>query len=408
LPASAAGRPQGWTPMAHPALRCYSCRAVSFASYWGKPVTFTVTRFFRLTSLLLACAACCNPDAAAADFKDFRDWLVVCDNLRNCSAYGFEADDPSTAYVSIERGGAPDATARITIAADVDENTKIALAFDDAALRGLPAGPIALDKGDDVAFGRVAINDQATVDALIASLRKAQTLVVQRIDPPGGQKSDPETSKISLSGAVAALLWIDEQQQRLGTATAFIRRGDRPASSIPPPPRAAVIHAARPPAGAAPRALPPAEARMLTAKAKELCSGDEHARLDGTYRLSSDLSLYDFSCPDTSGAYNEASVFLIAPDGKPQAARPVKFVYPAGIPSGAAAAGDAIAINASFDQDTMTLSTFDKGRGLADCGAAEDWVWDGKTFQLVLLRKMPRCKGVASDDWPVHYHAEAK
>jgi hypothetical protein len=56
----------------------------------------------------------------------------------------------------------------------------------------------------------------------------------------------------------------------------------------------------------------------------------------------------------------------------------------------------------------MTLSTFNKGRGLADCGAGEEWVFDGRTFQLVLLKAMAHCKGLHSDDWPVQYQAEAK
>jgi Protein of unknown function (DUF1176) len=372
-------------------------------------VTFAFIRFIGLPVLLFAGITAAG-GAAAAEFKDFRDWYVGCDNLRNCSAYGFETDDPSGAWIRIERGGAPAAAARITIAADVDDKVKVLLAFDDAALSGLPAGPFASDKDklDGSAFSRIEIDDPAAVDMVIASLRKAQAIVVRRIDPPGGAKSDPQNSKISLSGAVAALLWIDEQQQRLGTPTAFIRRGDRPVSSIPPQPKAPVVQAAKVPAGAAPRPLMPAEAKVLTARARELCDDDERISLDDTSRLSSDTSLHRFSCPGISGAYNETSVFLIAPDGRPQTARPVTFVYPPGLAFGASAAGEVLATNAGFSQSDMTLSTFNKGRGVADCGAQEDWVFDGRTFQLVLLRKMDHCKGVNNDDWPVHYRAEGR
>jgi hypothetical protein len=208
--------------------------------------------------------------------------------------------------VRIERGGTPAALARITIAADVNEKTKVLLAFDDAAVRGFPAGPVAPERTDNDSFGRVVIDDPAAIDNVVASMRKAQTLAVRRVDPPDGEKSDPETSMISLSGAVAALLWIDEQQQRLDTPTAFIRRGDKPVSSIPPQPKAPAVHAAKPPpAGAAPRALAPAEARWLTAKAKALCGeGERHTELADSARLAPDASLYEFSCKDNSGAYN--------------------------------------------------------------------------------------------------------
>ena len=360
-----------------------------------------------LPALLIACAGFTG--AAAAEFKDFRDWHAACDNLRNCSAYGFQADEPSYACVRVERSGAPAAAARVTIVVDAGAKATVALAFDDANLRGLPAGPVALERSGDDSLGRVAIDDPAAVDALIASLRTAQALVIRRIDPPDGEKSEQETSRISLSGAVAALLWIDEQQQRLGTATAFIRRGDKSASSIAPPPQAPVVHAAKPPpAGGAPKPLSPAETRAIIAKARALCNDDERASHDDAFRLGRDAVLHGFSCPGISGAYNQASVFLIAPDGKPQAARAVKFAYPAGIRRGGSTSDDVIAINAGFDQDSMTLSTFNKGRGLGDCGAAENWVWDGQTFQLVELRSMPHCKGVPMADWPVHYRAERK
>jgi Protein of unknown function (DUF1176) len=369
-------------------------------------VTFAIA-VSRLSALLLACAAAWVPRASGAESKDFRDWYVGCDNLRNCNAYGLQADDPSAAYVRIERGGAPAATARITIAADVGEKTRVVLAFDDPALRGLPSGPVAPERNDDD-YGRVVIDDPAGVDTLVAGMRKAQTLVVRRIDPPGGAKSDPETSEISLSGAVAALLWIDEQQQRLGTTTAFIRRGDKPVSSIPPPPKAPVVRAAKaPPADAAPRPLPPNEARMLTAKARALCDDDKRTALDETYRLGRDTSLYGFSCPGNSGAYNYSFVFMIVLDGKPQAARPVKFADPAG--TGAKTAPeDVLAINPGFDRSSLTLSTFNKGRGLGDCGEAAEWVFDGQTFQLSLRRVMPHCKGVPQGDWPVYFRADVR
>jgi hypothetical protein len=355
---------------------------------------------------LLAGAAAVSASASAAD-KDFRDWYAACDNLRNCSAYGLQADDPAGAWVRIERGGAPAAPARITIAAEVNEKTKVLLAFDDAALRGLPAGPVALESAND-AFGRAVIDDPAAIDTIVASMRKAQTLAVRRVDPPDGGKSDPETSAISLSGAVAALLWIDEQQQRLGTATALIRRGDKAASSISPQPKAPAVHAAKPlPAGAAPRTLTPAEARLLTAKAKTLCGeGERRTELEDSARLAPDTALLEFSCKDNSGAYNLASAFLIVPDAAPQVARAVKFAFPAGI--GAKRAPDALAINAGFDPQTLTLSTFNKGRGIGDCGSAEEWVFDGQTFQLALVQSMPHCKGITAGDWPVHYRAERK
>jgi hypothetical protein len=388
-------------------------------SLWGMPVKAVIAGLVRLFVLPLACVTC-GAGTAFADFKDFRDWHAVCDNLRSCVAYGFEGDDRSTAYMSIQRDAGPAAPARITIAVDVDEPTKAALSFDDPALPGLPADPVMFSEGDGMPFGLAVIDDPKTVDTLVASMRKAQTLVIRRLAKKNGAKNDVKnggvkngaaseaaTSRISLSGAVAALLWIDEQQQRLDTVTALIRRGSKPESAVPPLPKAPAVRVAKRPPVIAPRPLPPAEMHALTAKARSLCSDDERTALDQKYRLATDLALYGFSCPGISGAYNAAAVFLIAPDGRLQAARPVTFAYPPGI-DGAAVAGDAVVMNAAFDQATMTLTTFNKGRGIADCGAEDEWVFDGQTFHLLSLRKMPYCKGITSDEWPLLYQAERK
>jgi hypothetical protein len=369
-------------------------------------VKFAIMRFSRLTLLLLAYPA--TGGSAAAEFSDFRDWYAACDNLRNCSAYGLQVEEPTYAYMRVERSGAPSASAKITIVADVNDKATVALAFDDASLRGLPSGPVAFKRDGQDSYGRLVIDDPTAVEMLLASIPKARTLVLSRIDPPGSKKSNPETIEISMPGAVAALSWIDEQQQRLGTTTALIRRGDKSASSIPPQPKAPIVQATKPPpTDRAPP--PPSMASVLVAKAKALCGDDDETRLKDTVRLDRDKSLHSFSCPSSSGAYNIHSVFLIVPDANPQAARPVDFAYPTKIGSIEPEPGKAyVATNAGFDGNTMTLSTFSKGRGLADCGTAEDWVWDGQTFRLTLLRKMPHCKGIVDDDWPVLYRAERK
>src|SRR5262245_53586322 len=95
----------------------------------GSSVKFAITRISRLVLLLLACAAEATgaPCASAAEFKDFRDWHAACDNLRNCSAYGFQADEPASAYMRVERSGAASAPVKITIVAQVNDKTTVTL-----------------------------------------------------------------------------------------------------------------------------------------------------------------------------------------------------------------------------------------------------------------------------------------
>jgi uncharacterized protein DUF1176 len=360
--------------------------------------------FFRTIALLATAAGAAG--ASAADFEEFHDWYAACDNLRNCSAYGFAAEGLANAYVRVDRGGAPSASARITVMATVKDGERVTLAFDHAELRGLPAGPVTFKGGGPDDHGRFEIEDEATVEAVLAGLRKAQKLRLTPAGRPGGEKSGDNISDVSMRGAVAALLWIDEQQLRAGTPTALIRRGDRPVASIPPPPKAPVVRAARPVNGT-PRPLPASVEGALLAKAKVLCLQDEKTRAEEVKLLGPDTALHAYSCPEASGAYNLVSVFLIVRNASPQTARAVELTLPIGIGRLRADAGLAkMAINAGFDESTMTLSTFSKGRGFGDCGTAEEWVWDGEAFRLTSLRHMPRCFGVPPDDWPVLYRAE--
>src|SRR5918997_729627 len=60
-----------------------------------------------------------------------------------------------------------------------------------------------------------------------------------------GNAAGATIATVSLGGATAAILYMDEQQRRLGTGTALARRGARPASVVPPPPPLPIVTAAR-------------------------------------------------------------------------------------------------------------------------------------------------------------------
>ena len=349
---------------------------------------------------------CLTVAANSVEFKDFRDWHAACDNLRNCSAYGFESENSGSGYLRIKRGGEAHAPVKIMLAVWADDKVTFRLRFDYPALPGLPDGALTGELNGDGNVRQIVLTDTVSADMLIASIRKAARIIVTREAPPGKAPSDPSTSEISMSGAVAALLWIDEQQKRLDTRTALIRKGDKPASAVPPQPRAPTIAAVKPASGPAPAKHPPA----LIARGRALCGeDDEGSRLEKAVPLGGVMFLYMFICPDNSGAYNFNYGLLTGPAGNAQATKPVELKYPVKI-------GDlridpepqTSATNPSFDPRTMTLSTFAKGRGIGDCGSAEDWAWDGKSFRLLRLRMMPHCKGVPLDDWPVLYRADRR
>ena len=49
------------------------------------------------------------------------------------------------------------------------------------------------------------------------------------------------------------------------------------------------------------------------------------------------------------------------------------------------------------------MSSYFKGRGIGDCGAGTDWVWDGTRFRVVEERAMGECLGAIA--WIPYYRA---
>ena len=349
-------------------------------------------------TLLCGLALAGSAAPASAEVKTFRDWLAACDNVRSCTAYGLR-EYAAGAFLRVDRDGAPDAPLRFTILVDAPEGTKIALAFDDAALGGLPKEPIAAQVGGDMT--RIEIAPDAAAPFL-ASLRKAGKIAVAHADVKQGD--DPVIGEISLSGAVAALLWIDEQQKRLDTVTALIRRGNKSASAVPPPPALPVVHAAKPGPASDAKTFP----KAILAKGRTICGADDPNPEPGEiYALSGNLLAYRFECRAMSGAYNAWSGLVIALRDKPEAGRVVQLPYP---PGETAVAGieKQLVVNAGFDAKTLTLSMFSKSRGPGDCGSSGEWVFDGTAFRLTRYQAMPICAGLVSDEWPVIHRAEVK
>jgi len=358
-----------------------------------------VARRLLVVSLFACTAVAANP--ASAQMKEFRDWLAACDNTRSCTAYGFDVDPGGYAYVRLTRDAGADAILRVTVAVNVQEGAKFKVSFDDPALGDLPAEASAGDANNDDDLRRLVISDPKAVETLLASLRKAKKIVVTRIDAPGATASDPATTEISLAGVVAAMLWMDDQQKRVGTVTALVKRGDKPATAIPTQLAPPVVTAAKIPPGPKPE-----QARIaVIAKARAVCEDKKISEAEDMTRLAADQVMYWFRCQEKSGAYNFFYALIIDQRGKPL--REVEFKLPREVAT-AADGGVEMNINPGFDESTQTMSLLNKGRGIADCGQASQWAWDGRSFRLIESKVMPTCKGVAPSDWPVLYHAERK
>jgi hypothetical protein len=317
--------------------------------------------------LLLLFAAAAAGAAHPSPLKLYQDWIVGCDNGRACHAVALMPQSGEGATMAVKRG--PGAGAPIVIDFTLDGAGAAGLAADGKKL------PLRIAADDNGAV--VAPADVATV---IAALRSAKALTI--LDAKGASLGD-----VSLAGASAALLYMDDRQGRVGSVTAVARPGPKPASAVPPPPPLPMVRAA-PTGSGPPLALTPA--RVASLRREQGCRIEEvggPAEIE-RYKLDGDRTLILLSCG--SGAYNLSMVPLIASRrGGAVAIAPAPFDAPPewGEP------GKPMLVNPDWDAKTGLLSSLAKGRGIGDCGVRQDYAWDGARFRLVQQDEMSECRG---------------
>jgi hypothetical protein len=316
-----------------------------------------------ILALLAAAASAPRP----AELKTFQDWTVGCDNGRACHAVGLMPENwPDDALtMSVRRG--PEAGAQPVVAFELGADSHAAAIRADG--KRLTARLVGAE-GET----RVVAADNA---ALIAALRSAQRLELYSAD-------GKSLGTVSLKGASAALLYMDEQQRRAGTATALVRPGTRAPGDAAPP---AIPLVSAPPVSRA-RPTVPSAAALKALRRKHGCTIDEVGGPEeaDSIALTASESLLLLACG--SGAYNVSYVpFIVGRGGQ---ARLAPFDHR---PGWWAEEGRPVLINAAWDGERGLLTSFAKGRGLGDCGTETEYAWDSRAFRLVEQAEMGECRG---------------
>lgn len=353
----------------------------------------------RLACLGLVCAiGLLTGAAAASESRVFRDWVAGCDNLRHCTALSLPGEaDERIAFLKLERPGGPDGEPVLSLNLrdqKLPRTFEARLTLEDAPF---PAGGGRLPGSSvDEETGTIEIPAKEA-QALLAAARRATKL---------GLRIGERSFTVSLSGAVAALLFIDEQQGRLGTATALIRKGDRPASAVPAPPAVPVLTArataSLPALGEkAAKALADELRAHLKRTAPDSCEDIEEGSSisDSVWALVPNRMLIGLIC--YRGAYNSGHSYWLVEAGKVAAARRLAFPTPSG------KLQDDL-VNSTYDPATGQLDFFSKGRGLGDCGSAGLYAWTGTAFVLASWSEMGTCRGLPADEWITLFRSEVK
>jgi hypothetical protein len=171
--------------------------------------------------VLFACIAA--PTVRAEEKKSYGnvfaygDWELVCDNTKRCHAIGYysaKADDASLVSIMLSR--------------DAGANTKVSaqLSIGDDAFKGESGKLVSKSLDPSIPLTRLEyakktkIRD-SEVTRLIASVLKDKELTIN---------TPKREATISLEGASAVLLKMDEWQGRLDTPGALVKKGDKPES----------------------------------------------------------------------------------------------------------------------------------------------------------------------------------
>jgi hypothetical protein len=315
------------------------------------------------------------PAPELSEAKIFGDWAVACDNQHRCEMTSLVPGDGTEAApeydqvsFSVERAPGPAGGFSVEVQIpDGNDGTQVSVQVDgEIVARATPRSSLVRLAGPQAA-------------AIVAAMAKGKLLHIS-------DSADGMIGMVSLSGSSAALRFIDADQGRAGTATAAVAKGSKPASAVPAPVAGPVVRFVRPagkPAAVTKAMRAAMDKQSDCASAYEGGEGDPPAV--ETYALGGGKTLALLPCG--SGAYNFSTVPYIVEGGRTVLA---KFDYMSG---GDATPSSPMLTNAGWDAKTGQLHSYDKGRGVGDCGASEEYVWDGTMFRLVEARRMPDCRG---------------
>lgn len=291
-----------------------------------------------------------------------KDWSLHCDNTRTCRAAGYQAEGGNSDPVSIQLTRAAGAGTAVEISLLVSSETPF-------------TGPLQLKLGQVLAQGLNA-------DKALLSTRQVQLVLPQLlINEEALVLAQGKQWKLSLAGATAVLLKMDEAQGRVGTRGALVRPGSRSEANVLPPLAAPQIKAVLPLAAQAldSKAFKPVFAQIRDSALAEDCKPWGGPLTEPmVYRLSPGKILLSLTCP--SGAYNEIGLLWIANEKPPFNPELLKV------------AGE-------FDPADGSVNAVHKGRGIADCLSYKTWHFDGAAFVLTAESGDSMCRGFVGGAW---------
>jgi hypothetical protein len=312
---------------------------------------------------------------APEETKTYKDWIVGCDNQRNCATIGLisaeSESDPAVEHlrIVIEQPVArlSDPAVTITVPQRAAEESDQRLYLDGSVIATPP-----------IAEDRVLIKGRKAR----SFLRK---LAMGRVAAMRGNDGG-DIAVASLAGLAAALLRIDDQQDRADTLGALYRRGSRKlpdtlpgySVSVPQPARSQ-----RPP-------YEPSAKALREWYSKDQCA-DYVAIPDpvpAVARLGDNSTLVVLPWRCNNGVYSLYATVMVSDDWGVW--KPAEFDFD----TGASGEGPGnVLVNPTWRNGVRVLESVSRLRATADCGRIDRFIWDGVKFRLSEQLVMPECRG---------------
>ena len=307
--------------------------------------------------------------------ENYQDWDLVCDNTGTCRMAGYQekGDDPVSILFTRAAGENAAVEGKFTILPFGEADRDVQVGQDiEIWLNGKSLGKVKHISDD----APDKLTEEQT-KALLSGLKKESEIRLTY---------GKTTLKVSDKGAAAAMLKMDEFQQRLNTPSALIRQGQE---------KHAVL---------APQAAPKVEAVSVNnRKTIELKRGEKQFNhvlallrkansCDDEDITSQDITLYPLTQNKVlaealcvRGAYQGTNYYAVLDNKLSKVEQVLAEQYN----------------RAEYDEKqgyAFVRGTY-KGRGVGDCWSSQDAVWNGKIFIRTSEWTTGSCKGFPGGAW---------
>jgi hypothetical protein len=291
-----------------------------------------------------------------------QDWLLVCDNVRVCRAQVTGHDGS----LMIRRDPGPAGAIQIVLDGQDPSGGPSIPALESIRVEGGAApGGWRLDREEESAK-----LEGAAALAFVRAAANARTI---------SYRAGAETRAVSLAGLTAALAAMDEAQGRVGTVTASVRPGPRPAAAVPLAQPVPILWVPRPATARVPRGFAAQVRRAHGAALRSAdCETSGHATSqDSAVALSRTEMLVFLGCRLYNTSFG--TLLLRAPRADPRRARVVLLPQIPGEEG-----GDASGVQSNLEWDPRTAILSAGSHSCAGtCGGRSNWTFDGRSFHLV-------------------------